>query len=215
MDVCGTSSPPVMPEASSADDVSPPSAADIRSRLQQGYALDQLWRETVGLAGDTKEPALRTVVEVLDASGTQYAVIGGVAMQLHSREPRTTLDIDLAVRHVGDIPRDALLKAGFEHEGPFPRRDNWRAPGTGARAQRKAIQFSAEDVGVEDAVTRAPGCRRRRLSAPAGKSGRSVGSEAGGGRGASASADQASAGSGRHPRAQRALPSGCRPGCGP
>jgi hypothetical protein len=124
----------------------------------------------MGLAGDTKEPALRTVVEVLEASGTPYAVIGGVAMQLHSREPRTTLDIDLAVRRFDDVPRDALLKAGFEHEGRFPHSDNWRAPGTGPRPQRTAVQFSAEDVGLDDAVARArvvdAGSFRLRLASP-------------------------------------------------
>ena len=81
--------------------------------------------------------------------------IGGVAMQLHSREPRTTLDIDLAVRTFADIPRDALTKAGFIHEGHHPHSDNWRAPGAGPRAQRTAIRFSSEDVGIGAAIDRA------------------------------------------------------------
>ncbi len=34
-------------------------------------------------------------------------------------------------------------------------RDNWRAPGCGSRAERVAIRFSAEDVGIADAVARA------------------------------------------------------------
>jgi hypothetical protein len=105
--------------------------------------------------GDSKEQPLRTVVSVLEASGIPYAVIGGIAIQLHSMEPRTTLDVDLAVRFFSDIPREALGKAGFEHEGRFPHSDNWRAPGSGPRAQRTAIQFSAEDVGIEGAIARA------------------------------------------------------------
>jgi hypothetical protein len=106
-------------------------------------------------AGDTKEQPLRAVVSVLEASGTSYAVIGGVAMQLYSREPRTTLDIDLAVVRYDKIPRAALTKAGFVHEGRHPHSDNWRAPGSGPRLQRTAIQFSSEDVGIDSAVARA------------------------------------------------------------
>ncbi len=107
------------------------------------------------LPGDTKEEPLRRVISVLEASGTAYAVIGGIAIQLHTREPRTTLDIDLAVRKFDDIPRDSLVKAGFEHDGRHEHSDNWRAPGPGSRSERTAIQFSAEDVGITEAVTRA------------------------------------------------------------
>ena len=81
--------------------------------------------------GDTKEEPLRRVISVLEASATQYAVIGGIAVQLHTSEPRTTLDIDLAVRTFNDIPRDALAQAGFEHDGRHQHSDNWRAPGSG------------------------------------------------------------------------------------
>jgi hypothetical protein len=133
-----------------------PTTGEVQERLGQGYALDRLWRETMGLPpGDTKEQPLREVIAVLEASGTAYAVIGGVAVQLHSQEPRTTLDIDLAVRTFADIPRDALTKAGFIHEGRHQHSDNWRAPGSGPRAQRTAIQFSSEDVGIDAAIARA------------------------------------------------------------
>ncbi|HVZ89014.1 MAG TPA: hypothetical protein VHG72_18745 [Polyangia bacterium] len=106
-----------------------PSIVQIRERLANSFALDRLWRETMGLpAGDTKEMPLRAVISVLEASGTSYAVIGGVAMQLYSREPRTTLDVDLAVVRYDEIPREALVSAGFEHEGRHAHSDNWRAP---------------------------------------------------------------------------------------
>jgi hypothetical protein len=170
MDLRRTSSPPAVPEPGRPDGAWPASTEDVRRRLEQGYALDQLWWGALGLAADTKEPALRTVAEVLEASGTPYAVIGGVAMQLHSPEPRTTLDLGLAVRRIPDVPREALLRAGFEHEGRFPFRDNWRAPGTGSRLRRTAVQFSAEDVGLDDAVARArvldAGGFRLRLASP-------------------------------------------------
>ena len=122
-------------------------------------------------SGDTKEQPLRAVVAVLEAPKTPYAVIGGVAMQLHSREPRTTLDIHLAVQRFADIPRESLTAAGFVHEGRHRHRDNWRAPGAGPRAQRTAVQFSAEDIGIDQAVARArvvdAGGFQLRLAAPA------------------------------------------------
>ena len=133
-----------------------PSAVEVRQRLRQSYALDLLWSESMGLSpGDTKEGPLRQVVSVLDATHTAYALIGGLAVQLHSEEPRTTLDIDLAVASFAEIPADALTQAGFEHEGRFAHSDNWRAPGSAPRKQRTAIQFSAEDVGIASAVEHA------------------------------------------------------------
>jgi hypothetical protein len=148
-----------------------PSAATVRDRLGQSFALDRLWRETMGLPeGDTKEGALRAVVEVLEATGTRYAVIRGVAVQIYSREPRTTLDVDLAVARFDQVPRDALLKAGFAYEGRQAHSDNWRAPGARPKKERTAIQFSSEDVGIEDAVARAQlvdaGGYRLRLASP-------------------------------------------------
>jgi hypothetical protein len=133
-----------------------PTSNEIQQRLRHSYALDRLWRETMGLSpGDTKEQPLRSVIAVLEATGTPYAVIGGIAMQLHSQQPRTTLDIDLAVRTFAEIPRDALAKAGFVHEGRQAHSDNWRAPGDAPRAQRTAIQFSSEDVGIDAAIAHA------------------------------------------------------------
>jgi hypothetical protein len=82
-------------------------------------------------------------------------LIEGVAMQLHSREPRTTKDIDIAVPTYTDVPRAALLAAGFTFEKHFPHSDNWRAPGPESRARRTPVQFSAGDVGISDAIARA------------------------------------------------------------
>jgi hypothetical protein len=122
-------------------------------------------------SGDTKEQPLRAVTAVLEASGTAYAVIGGIAMQLYSREPRTTLDIDLAVKTFADIPHEALTRAGFVHEGRHTHSDNWRAAGAGPRSQRVPVQFSSEDIGIEAAVARAivvdAGGFQLRLAGPA------------------------------------------------
>ena len=105
--------------------------------------------------GDSKEGPLRLVAQLLEREGVPYALIGGVAVQLHTAEPRSTLDIDLAVPTYADIPRQALLAAGFEHTGRHDHSDNWRAPGSGPLKQRTAVQFCAEDEGIADAVKHA------------------------------------------------------------
>ena len=106
-------------------------------------------------AGDSKEKPLRLIAEILEREHVPYALIGGVAVQLQTEEPRSTLDIDLAVTRYSDVPRPALLGAGFEHTGRHDHSDKWRAPGPGPLKLRTAIQFSAEDVGIADAVAHA------------------------------------------------------------
>ena len=80
---------------------------------------------------DSKEKPLRLVAEILEREGVANALIGGVAVQVHTEEPRSTLDIDVAVRRYADVPSKALLDAGFEHTGRHEHSDNWRVPGTG------------------------------------------------------------------------------------
>jgi hypothetical protein len=110
----------------------------------------------MGLApGDSKEGPLKLIAQLLEREGVRYALIGGVAVQMHTAEPRSTLDIDLAVARYADIPRAALLAAGFEHTGRHDHSDNWRAPGPGPLKQRTAVQFSAEDIGIAEAVEHA------------------------------------------------------------
>src|SRR6185295_13197049 len=136
--------------------MSTPSSADAQIRLAMGYALDRLWSESMGLPlGDSKETPLRLVTEILEREAVPYALIGGVAVQVHSEEPRSTLDIDFAVPRYVDVPRAALLEAGFEHTGRHAHSDNWRAPGPDQLKLRTAIQFSAEDQGIAEAVTNA------------------------------------------------------------
>jgi hypothetical protein len=133
--------------------VKAPTTTEARERLATAYALDRLWRETMGLPdGDSKEGPLRLVAQLLEREGVPYALIGGVAVQLHTEEPRTTLDIDLAVPTYADVPGQALLAAGFEHTGRHDHSDTWRAPGSGPPTQRTAVQFSAEGEGIADAV---------------------------------------------------------------
>ncbi|MFN7814349.1 MAG: nucleotidyl transferase AbiEii/AbiGii toxin family protein [Planctomycetia bacterium] len=130
-----------------------PVSETLESRLRSGYRLDQLWAESMGMMpGDTKERPLRLVAEILNRERVAYAVIGGVAVQLRTAEPRTTLDIDVAVPRFEDVPRAALEAAGFEHVGRHEHSDNWLAPGRGDAVPRVAVQFSAEDVGIAAAV---------------------------------------------------------------
>lgn len=133
-----------------------PASQTIRDRMLVGFGLDRLWAETMGIeANDTKERPLRLVAEVLNGGQVAYALIGGVAVQIHVAEPRTTLDIDIAVPTFADVPRELLLAAGFEHTGRHEHSDNWRTPASGPGGLRTAVQFSAEDEGITDAVARA------------------------------------------------------------
>lgn len=93
-----------------------------------------------------KGDALAAVAQAL--AGTRYAVIGGVALQVHQAEPRTTLDIDLAVASGDGEPRARLEAAGFRLTGQFPHSENWQAPdGT-------PVQLTS-DPAFETAVDRA------------------------------------------------------------
>jgi predicted nucleotidyltransferase len=106
-----------------------------------------MWRTTMGLPeGDSKERALVQLAVFLQEQGVPYAIIGGVAVQLWTEEPRTTRDIDVALARYSDLPRDALTLAGFKHEGTFEHSDNWRAPGPEPRRRRTVVQFSVDEL---------------------------------------------------------------------
>jgi hypothetical protein len=140
-----------------------PSTSQLRGRLATSFTLDRLWRETMGLPeGDTKERALRRLTQALSKARTPYALIGGVAVQIYTREPRTTADLDIALASYDDIPRTALTAAGFKHEKRFAHSDNWRAPGTEPRKQRTAIQFTVDTL-TPGTVERAETFRVRRM----------------------------------------------------
>ena len=85
---------------------------------------------------------------ILASTNTAYAVIGGIALQIHQAEPRTTLDIDLAVPDVARLPESALVAAGFSKTGEFPHSVNWRGPGG------TPVQFS-DDPAFREAIERA------------------------------------------------------------
>lgn len=93
----------------------------------------------------SKRPALLSLARAMKESGVPYAVIGGVALQIHQRDPRTTLDIDLAVHDRASIPRERLKVAGFSPTGSL---ENWEGP------ESVPVQFT-DDPGLREAITRA------------------------------------------------------------
>jgi hypothetical protein len=114
--------------------------------LDVAFELDRRWHWLRGEMEETKKPALLGVVRVLTEAGVEHAIIGGIAMQLRQDEPRTTLDIDIAIR--GQVPVAALEAAGFVHTGSFPHSDNWLGPG------KTPVQFTS-DPDLHEAIGRA------------------------------------------------------------
>ena len=96
--------------------------------LDVGFLLDEQWHAMRGEMETSKRPALLALARVLADAGTPYAIIGGVALQIHHADPRTTLDIDLAVPSFDAIPRDQLGSAGFSLSGRIAHSENWVGP---------------------------------------------------------------------------------------
>jgi len=69
----------------------------MKSGLEAGFLLDRLWHQIRGELEQSKRPALLALAEVLADAAVPYAIIGGLALQMHQAEPRTTLVIDVAV----------------------------------------------------------------------------------------------------------------------
>lgn len=128
----------------------------MSSGLAAGFLLDQQWHWMRGEAETTKKPALVALGRILDSAGVAYAIIGGVAVQVHHPDPRTTLDIAVAVLSRQSIPRDGLAAAGFQPTASFEHSENWVADnGTPvqftddpalAGAVRSAGEITLEDV---------------------------------------------------------------------
>jgi predicted nucleotidyltransferase len=79
-------------------------------------------REQPGPRPDALLDTLRDVVAVLDATGIDHALIGGLAVTVHGR-PRHSRDIDVFVRHQDAMTAlDATGAAGFETN---PINPNW------------------------------------------------------------------------------------------
>ena len=72
--------------------------------------------------------ALRDATHALQTIGAAHALIGGLAVGIHSGVPRATLDIDLAVRSTVDRARliEAFERSRFRLIGEFPHSVNFR-----------------------------------------------------------------------------------------
>ena len=116
--------------------------------LETGFLLDRQWHALRGEMEDSKRPALLTLARILTDAGTPYAIIGGIAVQVHQEEPRTTLDIDLAVPSFDTVPRAELEAAGFTLRGRFSHSENWLGAGG------TPVQFTA-DPALAGAIERA------------------------------------------------------------
>jgi predicted nucleotidyltransferase len=75
-----------------------------------------------------KERAVADAARALDAAGVAYALIGGVAVGIHSGEIRATVDVDIAALFAAGRERavTALVRAGFSRTGDFPHSVNFR-----------------------------------------------------------------------------------------
>lgn len=124
------------------------------TNLQTSFELDRRWHwlrgdmQAPGESDNSKQPALECLASVLDAAGVPYAVISGVAAQVHLAEPRTTLDIDVALGDRGRLPVAALEAAGFRRTGVFIYTENWSGPA------EVPVQFT-DDPELHGAVLRA------------------------------------------------------------
>ena len=120
----------------------------MRNGLEQGFMLDRQWFWLRGEMERTKRPALLALIRVFAEADMPYAIIGGIALQVHQAEPRTTLDIDVAVATYNLLPRAQLESVGFICTGRFSHSENWIGP------EGTPVQFT-DDPALAEAVPRA------------------------------------------------------------
>ena len=87
-------------------------------------------REDHVAATPDKVEALIDAVRILTRLGVPHALIGGVAVGIHSGSPRATLDTDLAVASTAESEpiRHAFAAANFRFVAAFPHSLNFRHP---------------------------------------------------------------------------------------
>jgi len=99
-----------------------------------------------------RKAALCDASRILRAISAPHALIGGVAVGIHSGVPRATLDVDLAV--LSSIDRSTITRsferAGFRKSGDYPHSTNFR------HASGEPVQLAFDpqfDVMIERAET--------------------------------------------------------------
>jgi hypothetical protein len=94
----------------------------------------------------SKKRALCDASRALERIGAPYALIGGVAVGIHSDHPRATRDVDIAVASWMDRVRvrEAMEAAGFEFRGDFEHTINFRH----ASSEPLQLVFGAEFDGA-------------------------------------------------------------------
>jgi hypothetical protein len=127
----------------------------MSSGLSVGFMLDRQWHWLRGEMETTKKPTLLALGRLFAETQTPYAIIGGIALQVHSSDPRTTIDIDLAVLSREAIPREAMTAAGFRmvHATEWMSWDGVRVTLTDASRFADTI-VSADDLVLEDVTLR-------------------------------------------------------------
>lgn len=118
------------------------------SALETAFELDRRWHWLRAEMETSKKPDLYALARALDAAGTPWAIVGGIAVQVHQEEPRTTLDVDVAVADRASLPEAHLAAAGFAKTGDFMHSVNWVGPGG------TPVQFS-DDPELAAAIPRA------------------------------------------------------------
>jgi hypothetical protein len=118
-----------------------------QENLEIGFLLDRQWFWLRGEMEHTKQPALLALARIFAEADVPYAIIGGIALQVHHIEPRTTLDIDVALPDYRQIPRLQLEAAGFTCTGRFRHSENWRGP------EGTPVQFT-DDPALTAVLTR-------------------------------------------------------------
>ncbi|HVY39158.1 MAG TPA: hypothetical protein VHM31_14535 [Polyangia bacterium] len=111
---------------------------------------------TLQLTDDLRAILISTA-QLLDATRTRYATIGGVAVQLHLRTPRPTDNLDVAVESYADIPRSPLRAAGFVYGRRNAHSDAWLAPRVASGHPKINVRFVAGTpelaAAISDATT--------------------------------------------------------------
>jgi len=116
--------------------------------LRIGELLDSQFALLRGEIDTSKTRSLAELARVFQAASVPYAVIGGVAVQIWSTDPRTTLEVDLALFSCDALPRAAMAEAGLVFGRRFEHSEDWTGP-DGA-----PVQFT-DDTAFGEAVRHA------------------------------------------------------------